>query len=98
MIEVRTPTLISLVEGMMRTRDIGGQQQRSPGERARNQQPRRIVADQRPHQMRRDQADKPDGAGHRDRAADAERDAGDHHQPQPADIDAEALRGLLAQG
>ena len=34
---------------------------------------------------------------HRDRAADAERDADDHHQPQPADIDAEALRGLLAE-
>ena len=34
---------------------------------------------------------------HRDRAADAERDACDHQEPQPADIDAEALRRLLAE-
>ena len=97
MIEVSTPTLMSRGRGDDAHRDIGGEQQRCTGERARHQQPRRIVADQRPHQMRRDQADEADGAGHRDRAADAERDACDHEQPQPADIDAEALRGLLAE-
>ena len=47
--------------------------------------------------MRRDQADEADGAGHGNRAADAKRDACDHQKPQPADIDAEALRGLLAE-
>ena len=97
MIEVSTPTLMSLVEGMMRTAMSAASSSAAPVERARHQQPRRIVADQRPHQMRRHQADEADGAGDRDRAADAERDADDHHQPQPADIDAEALRGLLAE-
>jgi hypothetical protein len=47
--------------------------------------------------MRRDEADEANGAGHRDGSADAERDAQNHHQPEPRDIDAEALRGLLAQ-
>ena len=97
MIEVSTPTLMSLVEGMMRTAISAASSSARAGERARHQQPRRIVADQGPHQMRRDQADEADGAGDRDRAADAERDARNHDQPQPADIDAEALRGLLAQ-
>ena len=43
-------------------RDVGRQQQRGARQRARHQQPRRIVADQRPHQMRRDQADEADAA------------------------------------
>ena len=97
MIEVSTPTLMSLVDGMMRTAISAASNSAAAGECARHQQPRRIVTDQGPHQMRRDQADEADGAGHRDRAADPERHARDHQQPQPADIDAEALRGLLAE-
>ena len=42
-------------------------------------------------------ADETDAAGDGDRAADAEGYARYHHQPQPADIDAEALRGFLAE-
>ena len=97
MIEVSTPTLMSEVEGMMRTAMSAASSSARAGERARQQQPRRVVADQRPHQMRRDQPDEADGAGDRDRAADPERDARDHDQPQPGDIDAEALRGFLAE-
>jgi hypothetical protein len=55
------------------------------------------MPDQRPHQMRRNQPDEADGAGDGDRAADAERDARNHEQPQAADIDAEALRGFFAE-
>src|SRR5204863_8736662 len=54
-------------------------------------------ADQLPHQLRPDQADETDGAGNGHPAADAERDARYHGEPQPADIDAQALRGLLAE-
>ena len=75
MIEVSTPTLMSLVDGMIRTAISAASSSAAPVERARNQQPRRIVTDQRPHQMRRDQADKTDRAGHGDRATNAERDA-----------------------
>ena len=59
----------------MRTAISAASSSAAAGQRARHQQPRRIVADQRPHQMRRDQADEADGAGDGDRAADAERDA-----------------------
>ena len=97
MIAVSTPTLMSVVDGMIRTAISAASSSAAPVERARHQQPRRIVADERPHQMRRDQADEADGAGDRDRAADAERDAGDHEEPQAAHIDAEALRGLFAE-
>src|ERR1700682_6184045 len=55
------------------------------------------MTDQRTHQVRRNQADETNGAGHGDRATDAERDAYDHQEPQPADIDAKALRSLLAE-
>jgi len=39
----------------------------------------RIVSDQRTHQMRGDKPDEADGSGHRHRAADAKRDAENHH-------------------
>src|SRR6202012_1727071 len=51
----------------------------------------------RPHQMWRDQPDEADGAGHRDRATDAERDARYHPKPEAVDVDAKALRRLLAK-
>ena len=98
MIAVSTPTLMSVVDGMMRTAMSAASSSAAPASAARQQQARRIVADQRPHQMRRDQADEADRARDRDRGADAERDAGDHGEPQAAHIDAEALRGLLAEG
>ena len=47
--------------------------------------------------MRRDQADEADGARDGHRAADAERNAENRPQPQAADIDAETLRGFLAE-
>ena len=39
------------------------------------------------------------GYGHRHRwtDGDTERDAENHHQPQPRDVDTEALRGLLPE-
>src|ERR1039458_1658889 len=50
-----------------------------------------------PSPRRRNQADEADGAGHGDRTTDAERDACYHHEPQPVDIDAKALRRLFAE-
>ena len=97
MIEVSTPTLMSLVEGMMRTAMSAASSSAAPASALGTNSRAGSWPIKRPHQMRRDQADEADGAGDRDRAADPERDARDHHQPQAADIDAEALRGLLAE-
>ncbi len=55
------------------------------------------MSDNRPHQMRRDQADEGDDAGDGHSAAGAERHAGNGHDPHPRDIDTQALRGLFAK-
>src|SRR5882672_9436770 len=55
------------------------------------------MANDRPHQMRRDQADETNGASDGHRPPDAERDAHDHDEPELPDLDAKALRRFLAE-
>ena len=97
MIEVSTPTLMSVVDGMIRTAISAASNSAAPVSALGIKQARRIVADQRPHQMRGDQTDKADGSADGDRATDPQRNTCDHQQPQPADIDAKALRGFFAK-
>ncbi len=51
----------------------------------------------RAQQMRNDEADETDGAGDGGRRADGERGAGDDARAQGFQVDAEVLRGLLAE-
>ena len=77
--------------------DIRRRQQRRAAKGARQEQPRRIRPDEGAHQMRRDEADEADGARHRHRGADAESHGEDDDEAKPADIEAEAFGGLLAE-
>ena len=95
---VTTPTLISPCEGMSRTTMSDASRRAAPASGARDHQPGRVVADERPDQMRRDQADEADGAGHGDTGADRQGDAGDDAKADEGEVEAEARRGLLAEG
>ena len=77
--------------------DVGDEQDDRAAEAADQQQPAGAIADQRPQQMRRDQADEADRAGDRDRGADRQRRAGDELGAQAAKIEAEARRRILAE-
>ncbi len=82
---------------MMRTAISAASSSAAPASALGTQQARRIVADERAHQVRRDEADEADGSGDRDGGADAERHADDHGEPQAAHVHAEALRRFLAE-
>ena len=85
------------MDGDQPHRDVGDEQHDRAAEAADQQQPAGAIADQRPQQMRRDQADEADRAGDRDRGADRQRRAGDELGAQAAKVEAEARRRVLAQ-
>ena len=76
---------------------IGGEQQRGSGERGGDEGAGRVVADEGPHEMGRDEPDEADRAGDRDRGARPERARRDDDEPRAPDVHAEARRRLLAE-
>ena len=77
--------------------EVGGGEQRRPGDGAGQQRRARPVADQRPHEMRYHQPDEADAAGDGNPRADGETGTDDDATAQADDIDAEALRHLVAK-
>ena len=95
---VTTPTLISPCEGMSRTTMSEARRRAAPARALGIDQPARVVADEGPDQVRRDEADEADGAGDGDTGADRRRDAGNDAKADGGEVEAEARRGLLAEG